>query len=163
MTLSKKLNTKKTLTAIALVAGIAGTPAALSHLDSDTFYVSYRQSLFAILGANLGPMSAMIKGEMPWDDAQFRGFADDLATASELDFIRGFPDANQPGKTRAKPEIWENKPDFEAKLNDLREASAALADAASGDDKKAIIAAFQATGGACKSCHDEYKSKDYLN
>ena len=158
-----KPNKKKTFAVAALLAGLVGAPAALSHLNPDTFYVSYRQSLFAILGANLGPMSAMIKGEMPWDDAQFKAFADDLALASELDFMRGFPDGNQPGKTRAKPEIWENKADFEAKMNDLRTASANLAEAAAGSDKKAIMAAFQATGGACKACHDEYKTKDYIN
>ena len=86
---------KKTITTLALLVGLAGAPAALSHLDSDAFNVSYRQSLFAIVGANFGPMSAMIKGEMPWDDAQFKSFADDLAATSKLNFERGFPSANR--------------------------------------------------------------------
>ena len=116
----------------------------------------------AIVGANFGPMSAMIKGEMPWDDAQFKSFADDLAATSKLNFERGFPSANQPGKTRARPAIWENQDDFSAKLNDFRAAAAKLADAAAGNDKKAILEQFKATGGTCKACHDEYKSKDYL-
>ena len=153
---------KKTITTLALLVGLAGAPAALSHLDSDAFNVSYRQSLFAIVGANFGPMSAMIKGEMPWDDAQFKSFADDLAATSKLNFERGFPSANQPGKTRARPAIWENQDDFSAKLNDFRAAAAKLADAAAGNDKKAILEQFKATGGTCKACHDEYKSKDYL-
>ena len=145
-----------------LATGMGATPLALSHLDSDAFHVSYRQSLFAILGANFGPMSSMIKGEMPWNSKQFQGYAEDLATATELDFMRGFPDGKQPGQTRAKPGIWDNKADFEDKLNDLRDAAAELAAASSGDDKKAIMEQFKATGGACKACHDEYKSKDYL-
>ena len=158
-----KLYNKKTLAVAVVLAGLAGAPTALSHLNADNFYVSYRQSLFAILGANLGPMSSMIKGEIPWDDVQFTAFAKDLATATTLDFMRGFRDAKQPGKTRAKPEIWENKADFEAKLDDLRTAAAGLATAASSGDKKAIMTAFQTTGGACKACHDEYKTKDYIN
>ncbi len=153
---------KKTVLVAGLVAGLGAAPTALSHLNPDEFPQSYRQSLYAILGANMGPMSSMIKGEIPWDDARFKGFADDLAMAAQLNYMRGFPDGSQGGQTRAKPGIWDNKADFEAKLNDLREASAALAEAAGGTDKKAIMEAFKATGGTCKACHDEYKSKDYL-
>lgn len=158
-----KLTSKKCLTALALIAGLAGTPAALSHLNPDAFAVSYRQSLFAILGANFGPMSSMIKGEIPWDDDRFKRFAADLAMASRLDFARGFPDGSQSGQTRAKPEIWDNKDDFAAKFTDLREEAKNLAEAANDGNKKTILAQFQKTGGACKACHDEYKSKDYLN
>jgi cytochrome c556 len=153
----------KTVAAAALALGMGATPLALSHLDPDAFHLSYRQSLFAILGANFGPMSSMIKGEIPWDDKRFQGFAEDLAMASELDFMRGFPDGSQSGQTRAKPAIWNNKADFEAKLNDLRDAAAELAQVAAGDDKKAIMEQFKTTGGTCKACHDDYKSKDYLN
>ena len=124
------------ITALALVAGMGTAPLAVSHLDPDAFHVSYRQSLFAILGANFGPMSSMIKGEIPWDDKRFQGFAEDLAMATELNFMRGFPDGSQSGQTRAKPGIWDNKADFEAKLNDLRDAAAALAEVAAGNDKK---------------------------
>ncbi len=38
-----------------------------------------------------------------------------------------------------------------------------MAEVAGGGNKKAILKQFQKTGGACKACHDEYKSKDYLN
>lgn len=155
--------TRKALVAATLIAGIATTPFALSHLNPDEFNQSYRQSLFAILAANFGPMSSMVKGEIPWDSARFKGFADDLAKTTTLDFMRGFPDGSQVGQTRAKPEIWSNKADFEAKLNDLRTEAAKLAEVAAGDDQKAIMMQFQATGGTCKACHDEYKAKDYLN
>ena len=37
-----------------------------------------------------------------------------------------------------------------------------LDDAAESGDRELIAEAFAATGGACKACHDEYKSKDYL-
>ena len=149
--------------AFLLVTGLVAAPAALSHLDSDEFYQSYRQSLFAILGANFGPMGSMVKGEIPWDSERFSSFANDLATASELDFMRGFPDGSNGGKTRARPGIWENKADFESKLDDFRTQAGKLAEVAAGGDKQAIVEQFQATGGACKACHDDYKSKDYLN
>ena len=38
-----------------------------------------------------------------------------------------------------------------------------LYDKAVTGDKGKIMEAFKATGGACKACHDDYKSKNYLN
>ena len=147
---------------LALVAGIAAAPSALSHLESTAFNQSYRQSLFALLGANLGPMASMVKGEMPWDQARFIGWSDDLSRAAELDILRGFPVGSGVGRTRAKPGIWDNLEDFEAKIADLRKETALMAEVARSSDRKALIKQFQRTGGTCKACHDEYKSKEYL-
>ena len=52
--------------------------------------------------------------------------------------------------------------DFTAKLSDFREATAKLDSAAASGDADSMKAAFGATGKACKACHDEYKSKDYI-
>ncbi len=153
----------KTLTATAVFASCLGAaPVAMSDLDPETFNVSYRKTVFTILGGNFGPMLSMIKGEIPWDDETFQSHASDLAKTASLDINRAFPDRNDPGKTKARPEIWDNKEDFLAKLDALREESAKLATVAKGNDKKAIMEQFKATGGTCKACHDEYKAKEYL-
>lgn len=154
---------KKFLVVFGLFAALTTAPLALSHLDSSAFILSYRQSLFAMLGGNFGPMSSMIKGEMPWNDAQFQAFAKDLATASKLDFLRAFPPGSEGGRSRAKPGIWNNMDDFKEKMMNMREQSQKLAEVAATADKRAILQQFQKTGGTCKACHDEYKSKDYLN
>ena len=150
------------IAALALIAGIAAAPSALSHLDSTAFNQSYRQSLFALLGANFGPMASMVKGEMPWDEARFIGWSGDLAKVAELDIMRGFPAGSGVGRTRAKSEIWDKLEDFEAKIADLRKETALMADVARNGDRRELIRQFQRTGGTCKACHDEYKSKDYL-
>ena len=150
------------IAALALVAGIAAAPSAFSHLDSTAFNQSYRQSLFALLGANFGPMTSMVKGEMPWDQARFIGWSEDLAKVAELNIMRGFPVGSGVGRTRAKPVIWDNLEDFEAKIADLRKETELMAEVARSDDRKELIKQFQRTGGACKACHDEYKSKEYL-
>jgi cytochrome c556 len=154
---------KKLFSVLVLISGLSATPFAVSHLDVTAFNLSYRQSLFALMGANFGPMSSMIKGEMPWNDEAFQAFAEDLATVSSLDMMRGFPAGSDGGQTRARPEIWENMEDFEAKYEVLREESAKLALVSTSGDKRAILKQFQRTGGACKNCHDDYKSKDYRN
>ena len=154
---------RNTILAIITLAGLALSPLAISHYDDKEVHQSYRQSWFAMLAVNFGPMVAMVKGEIPWEEMQMAGYADQLAALTTLDVMRGFADGSDKGTTRAKPEIWENKADFESRMKDLTKAVNALQIVANeGTDRKAIAAQVGATGKACKACHDDYKSKDYL-
>lgn len=148
---------------IITLAGLTLSPWAASHYDDKEIPQSYRQSWFAMITANFGPMVAMVKGEIPWEENQMAAYADQLAALVTLDVTSGFADGSDKGTTRAKPEIWKNKPDFNAKMDDLKKAVYALQEAANqGTDRKAIAGQVAATGKACKACHDEYKSEDYL-
>ena len=153
---------RRYLLAITTTATIALSPMAISHFDDKEIPQSYRQSWFAMIGSNFGPMVSMLKGEMPWDERQMAAYADQLAALTTLDIMRGFSDGADKGTTRAKPEIWENKEDFQKKLDDLQVAAQQLKIAANGTDRKAIGAQIGAVGKTCKACHDEYKSKNYL-
>jgi cytochrome c556 len=156
-------SSRNTVLAIITIAGLALSPLAISHYDDKEGPQSYRQSWFALVAANFGPMTAMVKGEMPWQEDQMASYADQLAALTTLDVMRGFADGTDKGTTRAKPEIWKNKADFQAKMDDLNTAVTALQAAANqGTDRKAIAAEVAATGKACKACHDDYKSKNYL-
>ncbi len=146
----------------AVVIGLAVTPFAVSHFDDKEMQQSYRQSWFAMVAMNFGPMASSVKGEIPWNQEMMQGWANDLATLTTLNIMRGFGDDSDKGTTRAKPEIWENKADFESKMNDLKTAAAALQKTTAGGDREAIAADVGAVGKACKACHDEYKSKEYL-
>jgi cytochrome c556 len=150
----------KALLPAALVAAIA--LPSVAHIENSEPMQSLRQSYFALLGMSFGPMADMVKGKIPWDDATFQGWASDLAAVSSYQVERGFPAGSDKGKTRAKPGIWENMDDFSSKLADFRREAAKMAEVAASGDKGAIQAQLGATGKTCKSCHDEYKSKDYL-
>ncbi len=154
---------RNTLLAITVLSSLALSPLATSHYDDKEPAQSYRQSWFALMAANFGPMVAMVKGEIPWEENQMAAYADQLAALVTLDVMRGFADGTDKGTTRSKPEIWENKADFTAKMDDLTKAVNALQPVANqGTDRKAIAEGVGAVGSACKACHDEYKSKDYL-
>jgi len=148
----------------ATLAGLALATAsvALAHSDKDEPMQAYRQSYFALVGMNFGPIGAMLKGDIPWDADKARDYADNVAGMATVDVARAFGPGSQKGKTRAKPEIWENTDDFLDKYENFKTAAAALAEAAESGDKGTIGAAFKETGGTCKACHDEYKAKDYL-
>ncbi|MCP4211657.1 MAG: cytochrome c [Halieaceae bacterium] len=152
----------KILLAVTTVAVVTLSPAAISHLNDKEVPQSYRQSWFTMIALNFGPMVAMVKGEIPWNDDQMTVYADELAILTSMDGMRGFADGSDKGTTRAKPGIWENKEDFKAKMDDMAMAVKTLQTAANSGDRKAIAGDIAATGKACKACHDEYKSKDYL-
>lgn len=154
--------TRTTVIALAGVGILAGSLQVGAHLNDKEPMQSYRQSYFTLLGMNFSPIGSMVKGEIPWDDAKVKLFANELAALGSMDVSRAFGPGTDKGTTRAKPEIWDNKDDFEAKLTDMREAVAALQVAAASGDRKSIAEATGATGEACKACHDEYKSKEYL-
>jgi cytochrome c556 len=72
-----------------------------------------------------------------------------------------FPQGTGPdvGKTGAKPEIWQNYPDFAAKDRDFERAAQAFDAAAKTGDLTQIKAGFADLGKSCKACHDKYRSE----
>jgi cytochrome c556 len=155
--------TRNTVLAIITLAAMALSPLAISHFNDKEVPQSYRQSWFAMLATNFGPITAMVKGDIPWQEMQMAGYADQMAALMTIDVMRGFADGSEKGTTKAKPEIWQNKADFQQKMDDLKVAVNALqVVAAQGTDRKAIAEQVAATGKACKSCHDEYTAEEYL-
>ena len=133
-----------------------------AHIEQSEPLQSLRQSYFALLGMTFAPMGDMIKGKIEWNDALFTEWANDLNHAAQFGVERGFAPGSEKGTTRAKADIWSNMDDFQSKLDDFRAAAATLAETAAGGDQAASRDQFIATGGTCKACHDEYKSKSYL-
>jgi len=152
---------KKWLAAAALSSTLLAMPA-VSHFDEDEMQQSYRQSYFALLAANFGPMVAAVKGEIPWEQSQMENWANDLAALSTLNVMRGFGDGSDKGTTRAKPEIWENKADFTSKMETLHKELVTLQEVTAAGDRAKTAEQVGAAGKACKACHDEYKAKNYL-
>jgi cytochrome c556 len=146
----------------ALSLALMSAPLALAHSSKDEPMQAYRQSYWAIVAMNFGPIGAMLKGEMPWDEEKVTAYANNVAGMATVDVSRAFGPGTDKGMTRAKPEIWENTDDFLEKYGNFKTAAAGLATAAQSGDKGTIGAAFKEAGGTCKACHDEYKAKDYL-
>ena len=152
---------RQTLVSTVLVATLLSGPS-LAHIEQSEPLQSLRQSYFALLGMTFGPMGDMVKGKIEWDNARFAGWAADLNHVAQFGVERGFAPGSEKGMTRARPNIWSNMDDFQSKLDDFRAAAAQLVETANEGDQGASRDQFIATGGTCKACHDEYKSKDYL-
>ena len=69
-----------------------------------------------------------------------------------------FPRGSTGPLSRARPEIWTNRADFEAKAAAYQAAAEQLAHAAQQGDRAAFLQQWQATRHACSGCHDAYRS-----
>ena len=134
--------------------------STMAHQVKEEPAQSYRQSYFALIGANFGAIVQMVKGEVSYDNQAVIERANNLVALASIDVTKAFPEGSEQGTTRAKPEIWQNRDDFASKfeamgsaVNKLAQAQAVRAD---------VAKAVGAVGESCKGCHDDYKAKDYL-
>jgi cytochrome c556 len=68
-----------------------------------------------------------------------------------------FPPNSITDTSRAKPEIWQNKADFEAKAKSLEENAGKVIAAADKGDVAAAKEAHKGVAAVCGSCHDAYR------
>jgi cytochrome c556 len=82
--------------------------------------------------------------------------------AAAVNQAQWFPKGTGPeaGKTRALPEIWSKPADFAAATKMLEDRAPALLAAAKAKDADALSKAFRDVGGACKNCHDNFRSPE---
>ncbi|MCU0975919.1 MAG: cytochrome c [Steroidobacteraceae bacterium] len=148
-------------TAVLAVAALVALPiAAVAQApDKAAQTIKYRQAALTLLGWNITPIGAMMKGEIPFDAKKVELHATRLQQVAPM-IVEGFPPGTQTGApNKAKPEIWSNMDDFKAKAADLEKASAGLVAAARTGDQKQVGQALGAVGNTCKACHDAYRAK----
>lgn len=149
---------RKIIFAAAALAIVAAPALAGPKEDA----VAARQGHYKLLGANMGPLAAMAKGEVEYDAKKAQLHADNLSTLSKNNigflFIPGTSSSDMPGVTRAKAGIWENFPAVGAAGGKMVAAIANL-QAEAGKGRGQLGKALGATGATCKGCHDEFREK----
>ena len=146
---------------LVLICGavMVSAGSALAHMNTDP-EVSYRQSLFHVIGWNFSPLGAMNKGKIPFDAKEATLRADRLAALAPQ-ILEGFRKTSAAdAKTDAQPLIWKQFDDFTSKANALVEQTKLLADATHSGDEAKFKAQFAKTAEACKNCHEKYKKDD---
>ncbi len=146
----------KRLVLTSCLLSLTGTALAEDPIHAA---VEYRQGAMNILGWNLKPMAAMVKGKTPYDQAVFSRHAQDLAAAAALDHLSGYPADSESDESKALPEIWLNWDEFKKDMQDFQTQAAELAKVAAAGDLEAIKPQFGKTAETCKSCHKEFKAK----
>ncbi len=145
---------------VALVATtlLGGTAVAQSQPSKGEQALKYRKSLYQVIAWNFAPMGAMAQGKAPFNATQFAKRADAVANLAPM-LSEAYPDESRDvAGSKLKPEMWSNRSDFDAKLQELVDKSAALAKAAKTGDEAASKQAFFDAANTCKACHDKYKA-----
>ncbi|MBU2871639.1 cytochrome c [Colwellia sp. E2M01] len=117
-----------------------------------------RQSIFKLLGSNMGPLGAMAKGKAPMNAEAVETNATRINQLSLMlaDYMR--TDTSKfDVKTEALPKIWQEAEHFSKAIENLTTASAALVVAAKSNDEGAIKKAIGGVGKTCGGCHDDFK------
>ncbi|MEK6663744.1 MAG: cytochrome c [Pseudomonadota bacterium] len=144
-------------TTLITLLGLAFSAATFAAKPEEA--IKYRQGVMAAQGWNMNAMGAMVKGEKPYDKAEFAKRAVNLAALNKM-ALEGFTiEGSDKGETKAKPEIWTSMDKFKGGVDKLNAESAKLAQAAQGDDLNAIKAQFGEVGKVCKGCHDNFRNK----
>jgi cytochrome c556 len=139
------------LSSLASAIVLAATPQELQKKRHDHYHE---------LGDAFKAVRDGVKASTP-DWAAIEKAAADVNHAS-VNQAQWFPQGTGPeaGKTRALPEIWSKPDDFAAAQKMFEEKSAALLAASKTKDVDAVTKAFRDTGGACKNCHDTFRSPE---
>ena len=143
-----KFSTKALIAGFILAGGVALAGGAT---DPDA---KARQDLMDMNGAAMKVLGGMASGDVAFDAAAAAAAMKSLVdVAAKIPVVFKNQGAADP-KSAAKPEIWTSWAGFVENAADLGKAAAAL-DATSLDGVKAGLGAI---GGACKTCHTEFKA-----
>ena len=146
---------------ISTVFILAATVVAFSAPASAQFAkaedaVKYRKNALFVMQQNFSRVAAMASGKAPFDA---KVAAESAAVA---DFVGKLPWAafgagTDKGDTRAKPEIWKESAKFKDYADKMQHEMGKLSAAAKTGSLDNIKTAVSATGGTCKSCHDDFR------
>jgi cytochrome c556 len=140
----------------AICAAVAGSAMAQAKPEDA---IAYRQGVYKIVGWNMGPMAAMVKGDRPYNKDAFAKNAANLAAVAPM-ALEGFgPGTDKGAPTKAKAAIWTKMDDFKAKMTKMGDEANKLAAISKTGTLDDIKKQFGALGASCKACHDDYKDK----
>jgi cytochrome c556 len=143
---------------LALVAGTLACAAVYAATPAEV--QKARHEHYEELGDAFKAVRDGTKASTP-DFAAIEKAAEIINKAS-INQTQWFPHGTGPeaGKTRALPEIWSKPAEFAAAMKMLEERAPKLLAATKTKDVDAITKSFRDLGGACKNCHDSFRSPE---
>lgn len=144
---------------VAAFVVVIGFGAVAVFAQDKEAIVKERQAAMKQEGDDLRAIKAYLDG-MGTDQAAAVQKAQDLvATADKMAglFPAGTSSKDLPGKSNAKPDIWDQRDKYDAAEAARKAAAQSLLSAVQKGDKTAAQAAFEQVGKACGSCHGTFR------
>ena len=144
---------------IAMAFILWGASAAPSYADGATA-IKERQALMKSIGGKMKAIVGIVKGKAG-DPAMIGAHTAELAALAKK-VGAAFPAGSGPeaGETRALPNIWQDRANFDKIVTQLVSATDNLAKVSASGDLKAVGGALGPVGkGSCGACHKTYQKK----
>ena len=143
---------------LALIAVLAAVAFAAEAQMKPEDVVKQRRSAYAVIGYNFSSLGAMAQEKKPYSKDEAMRNAQLVAALA--DYPKGFFADGTHGvaDSKAKPEIWQKRADFDSKMDKMITETKKLPQAARAD-LPALKKAVSDAGAACKACHDDYRAK----
>lgn len=141
----------------ALVAGLVIGLGGVALAATADELVEKREAGMKVAGGALKALGAAAKAGTitPEDVAKAQAFADYTKEMPEL-----FTEGSLTDKSRALPEIWTSKADWDAKVTGFQSAADTVLAAAKSGDASALGAAVELAGKTCGDCHKAYRGPE---
>ncbi len=149
---------KKIIGALFGLSVLATALPAAAQFAKPEDAIKYRKAAFTLTAAHFGRMGAMAQGKAPFDAKVAAENADLVVAFSKLPWA-AFGEGTDVGETKAKPEIWKQSAKFKEASDKFQQEAVKLAAATKTGKEDAFKAAFTATAGTCKGCHDDFRNK----
>jgi cytochrome c556 len=147
--------TSKILLTLMLLAVSSTTMQAWAEDDSEEV-IKYREKVMKSLAAHNGAISSIIKGKVSYKnhlEMHAQAIADATGTIIAL-----FPEGSDFGETRAKPEVWSKRAEFEKAAKNSEQAAANFLKAVQSKEKD-LGPYYKKLGESCKECHKQFREK----
>ena len=142
---------------LAVAAALALTPT-LAQSPKPEIQLKLRKAAYSLMGYSFGGIAQMAEGKRPYSKEEAVRLADLLVQVSTVPRLF-FGEGTDKGETRAKPEIWTHRADFDAKMDKMVAEAAKLPQVARNGDLDALKAAAKKVDDTCDSCHEDYRVK----
>ena len=133
---------------------------ALAQQSEDI--VKYRIDIMKAIGSHISVIAANLKGKVDIKDDILAHSRALYLTINSINIEKTFPNntsIDEVSKTRALPEIWNQKKEFNLAMDKSVDAAKILAESADSNDKKLIIKALGALGKTCGACHKKFRKE----
>lgn len=138
--------------ALAVGVALVTTNAPVAQEDP----IKARIALMKEVGKSMGPLGKIFKGEAEFDGAVVKSKAETIA--ANIAEAKGlFPEGSTSPDSRAKPEIWEKKDEFNAAADTAVARAKALVEIGANANEDAFKPAFAALGKGCGGCHKPFR------
>lgn len=146
-----------------LLVGLSlAMPAFAAEKDPKKDAIKARQAEMTLRSFNAGPLFAMAKDKMPYNEKLANMLAGNLKAMLAFNngraYMKGTDNKAYPDDTTALPKIWETMPEIAKYGKEYGKAVNELA-AVAGGGVDALKDKVGAVGKACKNCHDEFRKK----